>query len=75
MRKLQVLDDDAGLDDIALAINQQRELTQRPASQPLGRVLRRIRPEGAELEGCAVLIQSDEHFLCVGGKGMTVERE
>ena len=31
MRGLQVLDDDAGLDDVALAVDQQRELAQRPA--------------------------------------------
>ena len=31
MRELQVLDDDAGLDDVALAVDQQRELAQRPA--------------------------------------------
>ena len=28
MRELQVLDDDAGLDDVALAVDQQRELAQ-----------------------------------------------
>ena len=31
MRELQVLDDDAGLDDAALAVDQPRELAQRPA--------------------------------------------
>ena len=31
MRELQVLDDDAGLDDVALAVDQQREPAQRPA--------------------------------------------
>ena len=31
MHELQVLDDDAGLDDVALAVDQQRELAQRPA--------------------------------------------
>jgi hypothetical protein len=31
MRELQVLDDDAGLDDVALAVDQQRELAHRPA--------------------------------------------
>ena len=31
MRELQVLDDDAGLDDVAFAVHQQRELAQRPA--------------------------------------------
>ena len=31
MRELQLLDDDAGLDDVALAVDQQRELAQRPA--------------------------------------------
>ena len=41
MRELQVLDDDAGLDDVALAVDQQRELAQRPvtyASPPRVRV-------------------------------------
>ena len=31
MRELQVLDDDAGLDDVALAVDQQRELAPRSA--------------------------------------------
>jgi len=31
MRELQVLDDDAGLYDVALAVDQQRELAQRSA--------------------------------------------
>ena len=31
MRELQVLDDDAGLDDVAIAVDQQWEPAQRPA--------------------------------------------
>src|SRR5262249_9162662 len=56
VHELQVLDDDAGLDNVALAVDEHRELAQRPAPQPLGRVPRRVRPEAAELEGRAVLV-------------------
>jgi hypothetical protein len=75
MRELQIFDDDTGLDDVALAVHQQGKLAQRPASQPLCGVLRRIRPEAAEFESSAVLVQCDQHFLCVRGEGMTVESE
>jgi hypothetical protein len=72
---LQVLDDDAGFNDVALAIHQQREPAQRPAPRPLGQVPRRILPDVAELKGRAVLAQRDEHLLRVGGEGMAIERE
>ena len=65
MHKLQVLDDDAGLDDVAFAVYQQRKLAQRPAPQPFRRVLRLVRAEPVKLERRAVLVQRDEHFLRV----------
>jgi predicted ATPase len=48
---------------------------QRPALQPFGRVLRRVRPDAAEFERRAVLVQRDQRFLRVRGEGMTVERK
>ena len=50
MRELQVLDDDAGLDDVALAVDQQRELAQRPAvyASPLAFEWRPQAPAGQE---------------------------
>ena len=47
MHKLEIFDDDAGLDDIARAVHQQREFAQRPALEPVRRMLRRIRPDAA----------------------------
>ena len=38
-------------------------------------MLRRIRPDAAELKRGAVLVQRDEHFLRMRGERMTVERE
>jgi hypothetical protein len=48
MHELQVLDDDAGLDDVALAVDQQRELAQRPAiyASPLAFECRPQAPAG-----------------------------
>ena len=48
MSELQVLDDDAGLDDIALAVDQQRGLAQRPAvyASPLAFAWRPPAPSG-----------------------------
>jgi len=68
-------DDDAGLDHIALAVDQQRELAQRPALQPVGAVLRLLRPEAAELERRGVLVEGDQHLLRVRRKRVTVEHE
>jgi hypothetical protein len=50
MRELQVLDD-AGLDDVALAVDQQRELAQRPAiyASPLAFEWRPQAPPGQHL--------------------------
>ena len=48
MRELQVLDDDAGLDDVALAVDQQRELAQPAAiyASPFGFEWRPQAPTG-----------------------------
>src|SRR5690606_15405913 len=75
MRELQILDDDARFDDVALAVDQQRKLAQRPALLPLGRVLRCIRPHAAKLERRTVLVQCDEGLLSIGGEGVAVELE
>jgi hypothetical protein len=75
MRELQILDDDARLDDLALAVQQQGKLVQRPAAHPLVDVLRRIRPDAAEFERRAVLVQRDQHFLRIRREGMAVERQ
>ena len=66
LRPLQVFDDDAGFHDAALAVEQQRELAQRPMLQPLADVLWRVRAEFAELEGDGVLVQRDQHLLGIG---------
>jgi hypothetical protein len=50
VHELQGLGDDAGLDHVALGIDEQRELAQRPAPQPPGAVLRRVRSAAARLE-------------------------
>jgi len=62
MRQLQVFDDDARLDDVALAVDEQRKFAQRPALQPLRRVLRRVLPEAAELEKRVVLVQREARW-------------
>jgi len=62
MRQVQVLDDDARLDDVALTVDKQREFAQRPALQPLRRVLRRVLPEAAELEKRVVLVQREARW-------------
>ncbi|MDT4869735.1 hypothetical protein FQZ97_1047820 [compost metagenome] len=75
MRELQVLDDDARLDDAALPVKQHGELAQRPQLQPVRRVLRRVGPDATEFERRVVLVERDEDLLRVRRKGMAVERE
>jgi hypothetical protein len=75
MIQLQMLDDDAGLGDVAAAVFQQRELVQGPAAQPFGRVLWRVGADAAELEWSAVFVQRDQHLLRVGGEGMAIKGE
>src|SRR5690606_34588441 len=73
--ELQILDDDARLDDAPIAVDEQRKLADRPAAQPFGSVVGRIRPDRAELVRSAVLVKRDEHFLCIRGEAMAVEHE
>ena len=75
MRELQILDDDAALSDGALAVDEKRELGDRPTLEPIGRMLRRLRPDVAELVARGILVERDQHLLRVRRKGMSVERE
>src|SRR5690606_38848553 len=75
MPELSVFDEDGSLDDAAPIVDQQRELTDGPSPLPFGHVMRRVRPEQAELVRSLVLIERDEHLLRIGGEGVTVERK
>jgi hypothetical protein len=72
MHEIQILDDDAGLDDLALLVQQQGKLAKQPAPYSLFGVVRRIRSKTAKFEGCVVLMQRYQHFLRVRGKGMAI---
>ena len=69
MRELQVLDDDAGLDDAALAVHQQRELAQRPMLKPLNRMLPCIRPDAAGMKGVPFSYSAMSTFCVYEEKG------
>lgn len=75
MRELQVFDDDAGLDHGAIAVDQHRELSQRPALQPFAHMPGRVLPQRAELERRAVLVERHQHLLGVGRKVVAVDRK
>lgn len=71
MVRLQMGDDGAALEDAATVIQQHREALEWPEGGKFGARLRLF--EIPVLERGGILVESDQHFLAVGRKGVGIE--